>query len=102
MAECSSFDLETAEHARRFLSKLQIIRHGASLGGVESLVSLPVLTSHYKQPPENLKAAGITEGTIRFSVGIENPNDLWADIEQALTQRISHTRSLLYKLSLEK
>ena len=68
-----AFDLATADEARRFLSKLQIFRHGASLGGVESLVSLPVLTSHYKQPPENLKAAGIGEGTIRLSVGIENP-----------------------------
>jgi cystathionine beta-lyase/cystathionine gamma-synthase len=79
-----SFELETGDQARRFLSKLQIFHHGASLGGVESLVCLPVLTSHYKQPPENLKAAGIGEGTIRISVGIENPEDLWADIHQAL------------------
>ena len=79
-----AFDLETGQHARRFVSKLQIIAHGASLGGVESLVSLPVLTSHYKQPPENLKAAGISEGTIRLSVGIENLDDLWGDIQQAL------------------
>jgi cystathionine beta-lyase/cystathionine gamma-synthase len=79
-----AFELKTYEHARQFLSKLQLIGHGASLGGVESLVSVPVLTSHYKQPPENLKAAGIGEGTIRLSVGIENPDDLWTDIEQAL------------------
>ena len=80
-----SFELATADEARRFLSKLRIFRHGASLGGVESLVSLPVLTSHYKQPPENLKAAGIGEGTIRLSVGIEHPEDLITDISQALT-----------------
>jgi cystathionine beta-lyase/cystathionine gamma-synthase len=79
-----SFELETGDQARRFLSKLQIFHHGASLGGVESLICLPVLTSHYKQPPENLKSAGIGEGTVRVSVGIENPDDLWADIHQAL------------------
>jgi cystathionine beta-lyase/cystathionine gamma-synthase len=79
-----SFDVSGIDAARRFVERVQIVNHAASLGGVESLVSLPILTSHYGQPVENLKAAGISEGTIRLSVGLESHEDLWDDIEQAL------------------
>ena len=79
-----SFDLENLEAVRKFVSRLRLIIHAASLGGVETLVSIPVLASHHGQPEENLKAAGITGGTVRVSVGLENRDDLWADLSQAL------------------
>jgi cystathionine beta-lyase/cystathionine gamma-synthase len=56
-----------------------------SLGGVESLVSIPVLTSHAMISPEFRQKMGVTEQLIRLSVGIENADDLITDIEQALT-----------------
>src|SRR5260370_13938669 len=55
-----------------------------SLGGVESLVSIPVLTSHLTLPAEERKRIGVTEQMIRLSVGIENADDLIADLEHAL------------------
>jgi len=79
-----SFDLENYDAACRFVESLRVVLHAASLGGVESLVSLPVLTSHFGQPPANWKAAGITEGTVRISAGLEDPEELWADLQQAL------------------
>jgi cystathionine beta-lyase/cystathionine gamma-synthase len=56
-----------------------------SLGGVESLVSIPVLTSHAMISAEHRQKMGVTEQLIRLSVGIENTDDLIADLEQALT-----------------
>jgi len=79
-----SFDLESYDVARRFVESLRIVLHAASLGGVETLVSLPVLTSHFGQPPENWRAAGITEGTVRISAGLEDPQEIWDDLQQAL------------------
>jgi methionine-gamma-lyase len=79
-----SFDLESYEAAKKFVNSLHLIHHAASLGGVETLVSLPVLTSHYAQPEKNLHAAGISRGTVRVSVGLEAAEDLWRDMERAL------------------
>lgn len=79
-----SFDVANYEAACAVVGKLKLISHAASLGGVESLVSLPVLTSHYGQPEKNLAAAGITRGTLRLSVGVEDPEDLWSDLQQSL------------------
>ncbi len=79
-----SFDLESYDAACRFVESLRVVLHAASLGGVETLVCLPVLTSHFGQPPENWKAAGITEGTVRISAGLEDPQELWEDLQQAL------------------
>ena len=56
----------------------------ASLGGVESLVVLPIYTSHYRMSREELAAAGVQPGTVRVSVGLEDPGDLIADLKQAL------------------
>ncbi|MEE9235275.1 MAG: PLP-dependent transferase, partial [Candidatus Acidoferrales bacterium] len=56
----------------------------ASLGGVESLVVLPAYTSHYRMSRAELAAAGITPGTLRLSIGIEDLADLIADLKQAL------------------
>jgi cystathionine beta-lyase/cystathionine gamma-synthase len=56
----------------------------ASLGGVESLVILPVYTSHYKMSASELKAAGVQPGTVRVSIGLEDAGDLIEDLRQAL------------------
>jgi methionine-gamma-lyase len=70
--------------ACRLYDRLQVIKRAASLGGVESLCSLPVLTSQYGLNDEQLRAAGVTRGMVRLSVGLEHPDDLVADLEQAL------------------
>ncbi len=64
--------------------RLGIIGRAASLGGVESIVSLPVLTSHYGFSADALERAGVTPGMLRLSVGLEDPEDLIADLDQAL------------------
>jgi len=70
--------------AERFLKRLRVFTHAPSLAGVESLVSEPRLTSHKGQSAEQLAALGITPGFVRLSCGIEDPEDLIADLEQAL------------------
>ncbi len=75
-----------ADAALRVVNALRVIRHGASLGGVESLASLAAFTSHKMIGPEGRKRAGIPEGLVRISAGIENVDDLWADLQQALTR----------------
>ena len=69
----------------RFYDRLQVFKRAASLGGTESLISLPVLTSQYGHTDEQLKAAGVTRGMARLSVGIEDFEDLKSDLEQALS-----------------
>ena len=73
-----------ARAAERFLRRLHLIKHAPSLGGVDSLVSEPRFTSHTHLTPEERSALGIPDGYLRVSVGIENADDLIADIEQAL------------------
>jgi len=72
------------ERASRFFDRLQVIRRAASLGGIESLCSLPVLTSQWGHTPEELERAGITQGMARLSIGLEDVEDLIADLDQAL------------------
>ena len=80
-----SFDVRGgADHAQRVVEHLKVIRHAASLGGVESLASLAAHTSHKGLGPEGRRRAGIPEGLIRVSAGIEHIEDLWADLAQAL------------------
>src|SRR5437867_2544997 len=62
----------------------ELVRHAPSLGGVESLASLPAHTSHRHMSPEELAQAGISQGLVRLSVGIEDVEDLWEDLEGAL------------------
>ncbi|XVV07503.1 trans-sulfuration enzyme family protein [Actinosynnema sp. CA-248983] len=80
-----SFDLADAEAGRKFVSALELVHLAPSLGGTETLVLHPASTSHRQLSEEELNAAGISGGTIRLSVGIEDPDDLWEDIAQALT-----------------
>ena len=68
----------------RLFDRLQLIVRAASLGGVESLCSLPVLTSHWGLSDVALARAGVTSGMARLSVGLEDPADLIADLDQAL------------------
>jgi cystathionine beta-lyase/cystathionine gamma-synthase len=80
-----SFEVEgSGEDARHVSEALRLFTLAPSLGGVDSLVSIPVLTSHAMISPEHRRTMGITEQLIRLSVGIENPGDLIADLEQAL------------------
>jgi cystathionine beta-lyase/cystathionine gamma-synthase len=72
------------ERAARFFDRLCVIKRAASLGGVESLCSLPVLTSQYGHSDEALARAGVTKGMARLSIGLEDPADLIADLDQAL------------------
>jgi cystathionine beta-lyase/cystathionine gamma-synthase len=78
-------DLEGSfERACRVFDRLQVFRRAASLGGVESLCSLPILTSQAGYTDEQLARAGVTRGMLRLSVGLEDPADLTADLDQAL------------------
>lgn len=80
-----SFDIRGGGRAaERFIDRLKLWYLAASLGGVESTVSYPVLTSHIGLDPKLLKMLDVSAATIRLSVGIESPDDLIADLEQAL------------------
>ncbi|MFS2292119.1 MAG: aminotransferase class I/II-fold pyridoxal phosphate-dependent enzyme [Actinomadura sp.] len=69
-----------------FAEAVGLIGLGPSLGAVVSLVMHPASTSHRQMDAASLAAAGIGEGTVRLSIGLEHPDDLWADIEQALAK----------------
>jgi cystathionine beta-lyase/cystathionine gamma-synthase len=73
-----------ADAATRFLQQIRIFRHAPSLGGVDSVVSEPRFTSHAHLSSAERARAGIPDGFLRLSVGIESAKDLIADIEQAL------------------
>jgi cystathionine beta-lyase/cystathionine gamma-synthase len=78
-------DLRGGEEAAcRAFDRLQIVKRAASLGGVESVCSLPILTSQWGHSDAQLAAAGISRGMIRVSIGLEDPADLVADLRQAL------------------
>ena len=70
--------------ARRFCDRVRTFLLAASLGGVESLVVLPIYSSHYKMSIPELQSAGVQPGTVRVSVGLEDPADLIEDLRQAL------------------
>ena len=80
-----SFDLRgVGRAAERFIDNLKLWYLAASLGGVESTVSYPVLTSHTGLSAKQLNLLGVSPATVRLSVGIEDSGDLIADLEQAL------------------
>lgn len=76
----------SGEDAARVADRLMLMALAPSLGGVESLVSQPVATSHHGQTHEQLARQGITDSMLRLSIGLEDPADLLADVEQALGQ----------------
>jgi cystathionine beta-lyase/cystathionine gamma-synthase len=79
-----SFDLGSREAAGRFLGAIKIFLSAESLGGVESLASHSATTTHAALSEEDRERLGITQGLVRLSVGIEDKDDLIADLEQAL------------------
>jgi O-acetylhomoserine (thiol)-lyase len=80
-----SFDLKgTRAQGRRFIETLKVFSHLANVGDAKSLVIHPASTTHFRMSAEDLARAGITEGTIRLSVGLEHPDDLIEDLSRAL------------------
>ena len=80
-----SFDVGSIDNARMVLNRLRLMALAESLGGVETLISHPAIMTHASVPKERRDALGITDGLIRISVGIEDVEDLLADLEQALS-----------------
>jgi cystathionine beta-lyase/cystathionine gamma-synthase len=79
-----TFSVGTREKAFRFWDRLKLIARAASLGGTETITSLPILFSHTGYSADELRRAGVDEGMVRMSVGLEDPEDLIADLAQAL------------------
>lgn len=83
------FDLDGQyQRAASTYDRFKVIKRAASLGGVESLVSMPVLTSQWGHTDEQLRGAGVTKGMLRLSVGLEDSEDLIADLDQALQNEV--------------
>ena len=82
-----AFEIDGGEkEAFAFLDKLQVIKLAVSLGGTETLASHPAAMTHSDVPKQSRERLGITDSLVRLSIGVENPEDLIADIEQALTE----------------
>jgi len=91
-----SFGLKGGRPAgRAFIESLRVFSHLANVGDAKSLVIHPASTTHHRMDAEALRAAGITEGTIRLSVGLEDPQDLTEDLTRALylSQKIATPKS---------
>lgn len=78
-----AFDVDNVESVKRILSKIRLVQYAESLGGTESLLTYPITQTHADVPKEQLEKSGLTEKTLRMSVGIENIDDLIRDLEQA-------------------
>ena len=78
-----AFDLGSLDRAKRFLEAVKLCSFGESLGGVETLISHPATMTHASVPPEERARMGITDGLVRISVGIEDVEDLIADLQRA-------------------
>ena len=81
-----AFDLNSLEAARRLLNNVKLCALAESLGGVETLISHPAVMTHASMPPDVRQKIGISDGLVRLSVGIEDVEDLIADLEQALAK----------------
>ncbi|HKS68098.1 MAG TPA: PLP-dependent aspartate aminotransferase family protein [Candidatus Acidoferrales bacterium] len=80
-----SFDLGSVDAARNLLNHVHLCSLAESLGGVETLISHPALMTHASMPREVRQQVGITDGMVRLSVGIEDVEDIIADLDQALS-----------------
>ncbi|MBQ6340244.1 MAG: aminotransferase class I/II-fold pyridoxal phosphate-dependent enzyme [Kiritimatiellae bacterium] len=81
-----SFELAAGRNHRRFFSALKLVTLAESLGGVESLVCHPASMTHASIPKETREKIGITDRLIRLSVGIEDVDDIWVDVQRAITE----------------
>lgn len=79
-----SFTVADAEAARQVVRATRVFQLAESLGAVESLIQVPAAMTHASVPPEMRRKTGLEDGLIRISVGIEDVEDLWADLKQAL------------------
>ncbi len=80
-----SFDLKgNREQGKKFIEALKLFSHLANVGDCRSLVIHPASTTHFRMTDEALAAGGITQGTIRLSIGLEDPDDLVDDLKRAL------------------
>ena len=79
-----SVDVGTLERTKALTENLRIFSLAESLGGVESLVNVPALMTHGSVPEDRREAMGITPGLVRFSVGIEDIDDILADLDRVL------------------
>ena len=80
-----SFEIKGGRPAgRKFIEALRVFSHLANVGDAKSLVIHPATTTHYRMSDEDLKRAGITPGSVRLSIGLEDPQDLIDDLDRAL------------------
>jgi O-acetylhomoserine (thiol)-lyase len=80
-----SFEIKGGRPAgKRFIESLRVFSHLANVGDAKSLVIHPATTTHYRMSDDDLKKAGITAGTVRLSIGLEDAQDLIEDLERAL------------------
>lgn len=79
-----SFEVDSEETAKKVIEKVDMILFAGSLGGVESLITYPMIVTHHEVPVEVREKLGINERFLRLSVGIEDADDIIADLEQAL------------------
>jgi len=79
-----TFETGSLANAKRLLKRVRLCTMGESLGGVETLISHPASMTHAALGAAGRKAIGLTDGMVRISVGIEDVEDLIADLEQAL------------------
>lgn len=79
-----SFNVKEVEIVERVLRKVRLVLFAESLGGVESLITYPVVQTHSAIPEELRQKIGVTDTLLRLSVGIEAAEDIIADLEQAL------------------
>jgi methionine-gamma-lyase len=77
-------DVGTAEEAKTLVNNLKVCTFATSLGGVETLVQPVALMTHATLTPEERAAAGVSEGLLRISVGVEDVDDIIRDVQQAL------------------
>jgi cystathionine beta-lyase/cystathionine gamma-synthase len=79
-----AFELDDLPTAERLLARVRLCTHAPSLGGLETLVCSPITTSHTQLDAATRRARGLADGLVRLSVGVEDPEDLWADLDTAL------------------
>ena len=85
VASVFSFDMKgSREQGKTFIETLKLFSHLANVGDCRSLVIHPASTTHFRMSDEALKNAGIGPGTIRLSIGLEDPDDLIDDLKRAL------------------
>ena len=80
----AAFELGSYDAAKRFLDRVEVMPLAESLGGVETLTCHPASMTHASVPADRRAELGLTDGLVRISVGIEDVDDLLADVEQAL------------------